>query len=132
MKERFVLKNGAADLPLFRNQVRNLLSQYHWSEQQRGEWTLVLDEALTNVIRHAYGQESGEIIIEMIDTETQTEFVIEDHGKRFDPTQVPEPELPKKTPGGLGVHLIRSLTDRFEYDDSFQGGNRIRLIRYKS
>ena len=131
MKERFVLKNEAAELPLFRERIRTLLAKLKWSEQQIGEWVLVLDEALTNVIRHSYGQNSGEIIVEIIDVETQTEFFIEDHGTPFDPTKVPTPELPKDTPGGLGVHLIRSLTDCFEYDTSFRGGNRIRLARHK-
>lgn len=132
MQEKFVLKNESTELAPFRNRMRALLPQLGWSEKQVGEWILVLDEALTNVIRHAYAGVSGEILVELSDTAEETQFLIEDHGKIFDPTQLPSPQLPKETPGGLGVHLIRSLTDRFEYDTSFRGGNRIRLIRYKS
>lgn len=131
MQQRFVLRNESTELLPFRNQMRELLPQWGWSEKHTGEWVLVLDEALTNVIRHAYTDASGEIIVKVSDTDEQTEFLIEDHGRIFDPTTLPSPELPKETPGGLGVHLIRSLTDRFEYDHSFQGGNRIRLVRYK-
>ena len=132
MKQRFVLKNESTELPLFRERMRKLLSEGGWSDKKIGEWVLVLDEALTNVIRHAYCGSTGEIIVEIMDSENQTEFLIEDHGKPFDPTKLPSPKLPKETPGGLGVHLIRSLTDCFEYDSSFQGGNRIRLVRYKA
>lgn len=131
MKSRFVLKSESSELQPFRKQVRELLSKWNWSDKQIGEWALVLDEALTNVMRHAYPGIVGEIVIEAIDSEKQTEFLIEDHGNSFDPTQLPPPDLPKETPGGLGVHLIRSLTDRFEYDSSFKKGNRIRLVRYK-
>jgi len=131
MRQRFVIKNNSEELPVFRQQVRLLLAKAGWPEKQVGEWALVLDEALTNVIRHAYEGASGEICVEMLDDAGQTEFMIEDHGKAFDPTKIPAPKLPKETPGGLGVHFIRTLTDRFEYDSSFQGGNRIRLARNK-
>ncbi|HRK62159.1 MAG TPA: ATP-binding protein [Candidatus Omnitrophota bacterium] len=131
MQQRFVLKNESSELPVFRAKMRTFLSEKGWPEKNTGEWLLVLDEALTNVIRHAYSGTPGEIIVEISDEPSKTEFMIEDHGKRFDPTQAPTPKLPKETPGGLGVHFIRQLTDRFEYDNSFQGGNRIYLMRYK-
>src|SRR5438132_1713353 len=121
MSNLFVLKNDSSELPPFRSRIREFLNQAGWSEKQTGEWTLVLDEALTNVIRHAYAGKSGEIKVEVNDSESQTEFVIEDCGSPFDPTKMPQPKLPKETPGGLGVYLIRSLTDRFEYDTSFRG-----------
>lgn len=132
MHQQFVLKCRAEELPSFRSKIRGMLLAGGWNEKQTGEWTLVLDEALTNVMRHAYPDACGEIKIEYTDSEDRTEFVIEDRGMRFDPTQLPEPKLPKETPGGLGVHLIRCLTDTFEYDSSFKEGNRIKLIRNKT
>jgi len=132
MQQRFVLSNSSEELPVFRNEMRKLLPTLGWPEKQKNEWLLVLDEALTNIMRHAYCGKYGEIIVEITDSKKQTEFCIEDHGKSFNPTTLPKPKLPKDTPGGLGVHLIRSLTDRFEYDTSFRGGNRIRLVRLKN
>jgi anti-sigma regulatory factor (Ser/Thr protein kinase) len=51
--------------------------------------------------------------------DARVELLIEDEGKEFDPTSVPEPEmnrpLERMPIGGLGIHLIRELTDGLEY-----------------
>lgn len=132
MHQHYVLKNESSELAPFREKMRDLLPPLGWDSKQVGEWTLILDEALTNVMRHAYPQKTGEIRVDIYDSKKQTEFMIEDDGIPFDPTQMPQPKLPKETPGGLGVHFIRALTDIFEYESTYKKGNRLRLVRYKN
>ncbi len=132
MHQHYVLNNDSSELTSFREKMRDLLPSLGWTEKQVGEWSLVMDEALSNVMRHAYPKKTGEIRVDLYDSKKQTEFVIEDEGVAFDPTQMPDPKLPKETPGGLGVLFIRSLTDIFEYESTYKKGNRLRLVRYKS
>jgi len=132
MHQHYLLNNDSSELTPFREKMRDLLPSLGWDAKQIGEWILILDEALTNVMRHAYPEKTGQIRVNVYDSLKQTEFVVEDDGVPFDPTQMPTPKLPKETPGGLGVLFIRSLTDVFEYDSTYKKGNRLRLVRYKS
>ena len=81
---------------------------------------LAVDEACTNIIKHAYKlSPEGEIIIKIdYDNEKFTVTII-DYGKSFDPNQVPLPDLQKyyreHRVGGLGMYLMKSLMDDVSY-----------------
>ncbi len=81
---------------------------------------LAVDEACTNIIKHAYKlSPEGEIIIKIdYDNEKFTVTII-DYGKSFDPDQVPLPDLQKyyreHRVGGLGMYLMKSLMDDVSY-----------------
>jgi len=108
------------------------LSHEGWEKKATEEVLLAVDEALTNVIRHAYQGKPGKMTVSVKVTGDRIEIVIEDLGKKFDPTQVPSPELPRHKPGGLGVHFIRTIMDQMVYDHEYLEGNRLRLIKHKS
>jgi serine/threonine-protein kinase RsbW len=51
---------------------------------------------------------------------TRVKLVLEERGVRpFDPTNIPARDIDKpaseRRPGGLGVHLVRTLMDDFRY-----------------
>lgn len=81
---------------------------------------LAVDEACTNIIKHAYKlSPEGEIIIKInYDNEKFTVTII-DYGKSFEPDRVPLPDLQKyyreHRVGGLGMYLMKSLMDKVEY-----------------
>ncbi len=94
---------------------------------------LSVDEALTNVIRHAYGEQNKDEKIQLMlcDQTEKIEIIIEDQGPCFDPLAHPTPELPPKKPGGLGIYFVRALMDGVDYQALKPQGNRLRLIKYK-
>jgi len=132
MKKKFELVSNSEVLSPLRQELRQLLGLGGWEKKSAEEILLAVDEVLTNIIRHAYGGKPGKMVILFEDSPEKTEIVLEDHGKKFDPTQLPPPELPCHKPGGLGVHFIRTLMDRVVYDESFKEGNRLHLIKFKS
>jgi len=88
------------------------------------------------VIRHGLGHKSGEndrdkIHISFADFKDRIEIQVEDRGPCFDPREVPTPKLPSTKPGGLGIHLVRSLMDEINYEPLKPQGNRLRLVKYK-
>lgn len=93
---------------------------------------MAVDEALTNIIRHAYGGKPGKMAVSVTTADNKIEIVLEDRGIKFDPTQVPSPELPRHKPGGLGIHFIRTIMDQMIYDDRDPTGNQLCLIKYKT
>jgi len=81
---------------------------------------LAVDEACTNIIKHAYRlSPQGEIIIKIDYDEEKFTITIIDYGKSFEPERVPRPDLQKyyreHKVGGLGMYLMKSLMDDVEY-----------------
>lgn len=132
MEKRFELNASSEVLPPFRNDLRQILSQTGWEKKTTEEILLAVDEALTNIIRHAYEEKPGKITVSITTADNKIEIVLEDRGAKFDPTQVPSPELPRHKPGGLGIHFIRTIMDQMIYDDQAPTGNRLCLIKYKT
>lgn len=81
---------------------------------------LAVDEACTNIIKHAYkSSPEGEMIIKTKSTLSRFEIRITDFGNTFEPDAIPEPDLQKyyrqKRVGGLGMYLMRTLMDDIKY-----------------
>ena len=85
--------------------------------------TLACDEALTNVIEHAYGGEGrGEIRITWATNPREFVVTIRDFGQPFQPEAVEAPLSPgvdtdpaSLRVGGLGMHIMRKVMDRILY-----------------
>jgi len=128
----FELEAKSEVLRGLRRELRLLLGDAGWNQKATEEIVLALDEALTNVIRHAYSGKSGPMKVVFRDFPDRTELTVEDRGARFDPTRIPEPKLPREKPGGLGVYFIKKIMDEMIYDDSFIQGNRLYMIKRKT
>ena len=90
---------------------------------------LAVDEACTNVIKHAYeGDTNQSIVVKLKTAKNKLEVIIEDSGKKHPPF-VEGRDLDDIRPGGLGIHLIKRAFDTFKFDDTKKKGNRIRLIK---
>jgi anti-sigma regulatory factor (Ser/Thr protein kinase) len=95
---------------------------------------ILLEELLTNLIKYGYPDRSklgrAEIALALDGTRLEIEFV--DDGCAFDPFAAPQPNLDQpleeRPIGGLGIHLLRSLSDETFYERRNEN-NVIRLIR---
>jgi serine/threonine-protein kinase RsbW len=81
---------------------------------------LAVDEACTNIIKHAYkSSPDGEIIIKIVYDKYKLTITIKDYGKSFHPERIPLPDLQKyykaRKVGGLGMYLMKSLMDDVKY-----------------
>ncbi len=94
--------------------------------------TLALEEAVVNVITHAFvGLPPPYSITVRLDITSQSVTAeIIDNGRSFDPTSAPDPDLSlpleQRRPGGLGIHLMRGMMDRLHYRRG-AGSNILRL-----
>jgi serine/threonine-protein kinase RsbW len=92
-----------------------------------------VDEAATNVMLHGYEGFPGPVEITVRRDGDRLAATIRDEAPPFDPNDVPPPDLAevRRTPsaGGLGVHLMRSLTDAMLYRRLPGGGNELTLVK---
>lgn len=82
---------------------------------------LAVDEAVTNIIEHAYGGEGkGDIWIRCEEYVGGLEVEIRDKGKSFDPDDVPKPKvgtpLEEFGPRGAGMFLMQKLMDDVQFE----------------
>jgi serine/threonine-protein kinase RsbW len=104
------------------------------NERQTEDVHMAVDEAVTNVMEHAYrGRRDGEIFIKC--ERRGDEFVVEiqDFGKLFDASKVRTPRvhgpLSRRTIGGLGIFFMKQLMDQVEFASDAQNGNRVRMVK---
>jgi serine/threonine-protein kinase RsbW len=100
--------------------------------------TRAVDEALTNIVRHSYGNRPDQKIAMYFrrvqrrhDRRVQQglEILLCDRGRAVDPCKLQGRSLDEIRPGGLGLHFIRQAMDTVEF--TREGAtNRLRLVKY--
>ena len=83
---------------------------------------IILDEMITNVINHGVAPvgETVEIDLVLVAKNGRLNVQLIDNTQAFDPFSVAEPDLEvdldDRAIGGLGIYLVRQLTDLFHYE----------------
>ena len=89
------------------------------SDDDAGDLVLAVNEAVTNVLLHGYDGQPGPVTICVEIVNDDLRVVLTDSAPPFDPTRVPPPDiflpLEDRPLGGLGVHMMRQLTDELLY-----------------
>jgi serine/threonine-protein kinase RsbW len=91
-----------------------------------------VDEAVTNIVMHGYRHNPGPVEIEMVCEAGDLIVRLSDQAPPFDPTTVPAPKFASHIepgPGGWGIQMMRSLTDRMSYRALAAGGNELTLVK---
>jgi serine/threonine-protein kinase RsbW len=91
---------------------------------------LALTEACSNSVRHAY-EEGREGVVEIRYDLREDHLAVEvaDDGQGFDPDVI-ERAGDELDEGGLGLAIIRALTDELEIGARPEGGSRLRFTKY--
>jgi anti-sigma regulatory factor (Ser/Thr protein kinase) len=112
--------------------ITDRIGQIHeMDEKVIGDIRLAVDEACSNVIKHAYkGDVSRKIIIKYTIKPDKFQVVIEDNGLTARRKALKGRDLDDIRPGGLGIHFIKRVFDVFELDEKKKKGNRLILVKY--
>ena len=110
---------------------------FGFSEEDAANIVLAVDEACTNIIKHAYQYATDkEIEVSIFQNNPSFEISIFDSGRSFDPSKIRQPDLKEHIGhhkrGGLGVYLMKKLMDKVEYNFHKGKRNEVRLIKYLS
>lgn len=111
---RLEFPGDTAELGEVRTALRGFLSEW-LNEESVEQIVLAVDEACTNVIRHALDGETKPVRLECLLQSRQLSIVLRDYGKPCDPELVKGRAMEDIRPGGLGVHIIQRVFDRVEY-----------------
>ena len=118
-----------------RNKFTDAARESGFNDEEISKIALAVDEACTNVIKHAYEFDpSKRITITVKLGASLFEVDVLDTGRQFDPSRVLAPDMKEYLThfrrGGLGVYLMKSLMDKVEYNIEPGKKNEVRLIKY--
>ena len=109
-------------LPVVRGAIGPLAAAIGWDESECRAITLAVDEALANVIRHAYhSRPDGLMDLECRECEDGLRITLVDAGDAPDKSKICAREMDCDQPGGLGTHIIRKVMDNVSYEVSPEG-----------
>ena len=115
-KQTVEFSSHTANLALMRNCVRKFLKGYPFSERERLLMVLGVDEACTNVIRHAYRLRDDQVIsLRMEGLRKCVRMRLRDYGEKVVLHKMKGRSHELVKPGGLGLHLIRYAFDEVSY-----------------
>ncbi len=116
-----------------RDFITGIAANAGFSQHEINNLKLALDEASSNVVRHAYkGMEPGPIRLEVDWRPGELDISLLDRGRSFDWKGSKTPDLNRYVEigkkGGLGIWFIRKLMDETDYKATPKG-NTLRLIK---
>ena len=118
-----------------RSALEKFCQHLGFDEEATHRVVLSVDEALTNVIRHAYdGDAEQPIEIDLTplgDSGSEGLSVrLRDYGKTVDPSKIRSRDLSDVRPGGLGVYIMNTCMDRVQYRPAKGSGTELILVKY--
>ncbi len=129
------LPSQSDNLSIIRSLVTKVAAQVGLNKDEASKIELAVDEACTNVIRHAYNKNTNEIIdIQIKIDKKKLMIIVSDTGKGFNPDKVRIPDLGESIRagkrGGLGICLIKTLMDKVDFQMKPGTKNQVKMVKY--
>lgn len=101
------------------------------SDEALHDLKLALTEACTNSVKHAY-EEGGEGTVDILYELQPDRLAVEvgDAGAGFEPRNADGANGGELSEGGLGIEIIRAVTDEVEIEAREGGGSRLRFVKF--
>jgi len=115
-KKKVEFSSHTGNLAPMRKFVRKFLDAFPLVGPERMLMILGVDEACTNVIRHAYHLQDDQLISLSLEGSPRcVRMRLRDYGKQTEAHAMKGRSHDLIRPGGLGLHLIRTAFDKVDY-----------------
>ena len=133
----FILKipTQSTNLKIIRDFITDIAVKAGFDESASCDIALAVDEACTNVIKHAYrGGDDKEITVKVRYDSDKIIISISDTGKGFESEPDDEATVQKRLKnlqrGGLGILLMKKTMDDVVFDKDSDSMNSVKMTKY--
>jgi serine/threonine-protein kinase RsbW len=121
-----------ANLAAVRKSIETFAQGGGFDEKTVAEIGLCVNEAMANVIRHAYANQTDKPIqVTASSDDRQITITLRDWGNGVDPSTLPQRAYDPTTPGGVGLICLRQWMDKVTYARQSDGGILATMTRQK-
>ena len=120
MEKSIIIANEISEIGKLNAFIEEIGNEFSLGPDVVFNLTLVLEEAVVNIINYAYPKEDHEwIYLSARMHDDSIVLVLTDTGKEFDPTMAPDADISlsadEREIGGLGIFLIRQIMNEVKY-----------------
>ena len=131
MSELLFTKRFAAraeNLKRLRKWVKDVSLSQGLTESRIEQIIIGVNEACMNIIKHAYKNNGGDIILDISKDSDSINYQLTDFAQPMDCEKIKSRRLDDIRPGGLGVYFIEHVMDEVKYiPGDGQSGNRVSM-----
>src|SRR5690554_6034294 len=101
--------------------IDNAKERFSLNDDIYGNIMIAVTESVNNAIKHGnHNDKNKNVILSLILNENTIKFTIEDEGKGFDFSNLPDPTSPENIdkPGGRGIFLMKHLSDEVNFTNN--------------
>jgi len=119
-------------LSVVRRALHPILSDAGFGRKDARRIILAVDEACSNIIKHAYeGDHTKTITVTITDAAERFTVRLRDYGRKADTATIAPRDLEDIRPGGLGTLFIGAAFDAVTYDTNQEQGTLLTLEKKK-
>ena len=123
-------KASPCQLKMIRHKIQEVSKQVGFDDACCQQIILSLDEAITNIIRHAYKDVvDGEIEIEIKTQNKTLVFYLRDFAPEVYDSSIKPRDLSKPLPGQMGINFIDSVMDSWEFATPKDGYGNLLIMK---
>ncbi len=124
MHKHITMKSKSTTLKEAEGKLKEILDKLKVSESEKHNLLVAASEAVNNAISHGNKNDPEKNVT--LDVEYNDNVIVisvEDEGGGFNPDSIPDPLLPENLlkPSGRGIHIIKSLMDRVDFEFTPRG-----------
>ena len=109
--------NTMTNLQGLRDQLKELEETWQLPFKTMFALQLTIEEMVTNAVMHCKKNATLDLIVKKL--ENKLVIIIKDDAAPFNPLELKEPDIDapaeKRCVGGLGIHLVKKKSKKFEY-----------------
>jgi len=123
-------KASACELKQIRHKIKEAAEQVGCNKKSCQQIVLSMDEAITNIIRHAYkGVNDGEIELEINQQNKTMVFYLRDFAPEVYDSSIKPRDLSTPLPGQMGINFIDKVMDSWEFATPKDGYGNLLIMK---
>ena len=127
MQKKLKIKSEMENLRVVEKELDDISSELGIAADNYGKIMVCAMEAVNNAITHGNKRDSKKyVVIEFRNKGEELRISVEDEGKGFKPSEIPDPTKPENVENitGRGVFLMSHLADKIEFSEN---GNKVMM-----